>query len=130
MTVARAYDVLPQAHSATDGRMALAVNGNDRHHETAGDDLFAEFAARALRRAARTVTVRLDELGAILREEEPLDGAFPRLDVQLQAFVDILSSGSPVGASLGRTMPRGSRQASCTSGTRITDGPRRGLQDP
>lgn len=97
VTLAPAYDVVPQTHLANDGRMALAVNGMYRHQEISRDDLFAEFAAWGLRRAARTVTETLDELQTILREEEPLEGAFPLLDVQLQAFVDNLRDGSPVG---------------------------------
>lgn len=100
VTLAPAYDVVPQAHMANDGRMALAVNGTYRHAEITRDDLVAEFAAWGVRRAATTVTDTLDELQNILREEEPLDGAFPLLDVQIHAFVDNLSSGSPVGGHL------------------------------
>ena len=97
VTLAPAYDVVPQAHMTNDGRMALAVNGKYRHLEITRDDLFAEFTAWGLRRAATTVTETLDELQTILREEEPLEGAFPLLDVQPQAFVDNLRDGSPVG---------------------------------
>lgn len=97
VTLAPAYDVVPQTHLANDGRMALSVNGKYRHQEIYRDDLLAEFAAWGLRRAAATVTETLDELHAILREEEPFVGAFPLLDVQLQEFVDNLRSGSPVG---------------------------------
>jgi hypothetical protein len=39
----------------------------------------------------------LDELQTIVREEEPLEGAFPLLQEQLQVFVDNLRYGSPVG---------------------------------
>lgn len=97
VTLAPAYDVVPQTHLPNDGRMALAVNGKYRHLEISRDDLFAEFAAWGLRRAATTVTETLDELQSILGEEEPLGGAFPFLDLQLQAFVGNLISGSPVG---------------------------------
>lgn len=97
VTLAPAYDVVPQAHMANDGRTALAVNGKYRHAEITRDDLFAEFAAWGVRRSATTVQETLEELWAILRDEEPLEGAFPYLDVQLQAFVDNLRYGSPVG---------------------------------
>jgi serine/threonine-protein kinase HipA len=97
VTLAPAYDVVPQAHMTNDGRMALAVNGKYRHREITRDDLFAEFAAWGLRRAATTVHETLDELQTIVREEEPLEGAFPLLQEQLQEFVDNLRSGSPVG---------------------------------
>jgi serine/threonine-protein kinase HipA len=99
VTLAPAYDVVPQTHLATDGRMALAVNGKYGHQEISRDDLVAEFAAWGLRRAATTVTETLDELHTILREEEPLEGAFPLLDDRLQAFVDNLRHANPVGGS-------------------------------
>ncbi len=97
VTLAPAYDVVPQTHLPNDGRMALAVNGKYRHLEISRDDLSAEFTAWGLRRAATTVTETLDEVQTILREEAPLEGAVPLLHVQLQAFVDNLISGSPVG---------------------------------
>jgi len=97
VTLAPAYDVAPQAHLANDGRMALAVNGKYRHQEIARDDLLAEFAAWGLRRAATTVSETLDELQTVLRQEDPLEGAFPLLQEQLQLFVGNLSSGRPVG---------------------------------
>lgn len=97
VTIAPAYDVVPQTHLANDGRMALAVNGKYRHQETTRDDLSAEFAGWGLRRAATTVTETLDELETILREEEPLEGAFPLLQEQLTVFVDNLRDGSPAG---------------------------------
>jgi serine/threonine-protein kinase HipA len=100
VTLAPAYDVVPQAHMANDGRMALAVNDKYRHAEITRDDLVAELAAWGVRRAATTVQETLDELQAIFRDEEPREGAFPQLDVQLQTFVDNLSSGRPVGGHL------------------------------
>jgi serine/threonine-protein kinase HipA len=97
VTLAPAYDVVPQAHMANDGRMALAVNGKYRHAEITQEDLVAEFGAWGVRRAATTVQETLEELQAVFRDEEPRAGAFPQLDLQLHTFVDNLSSGRPVG---------------------------------
>ncbi|MFZ1412712.1 MAG: HipA domain-containing protein [Micropruina sp.] len=93
VTLAPAYDVVPRAHLPNDGRMALAVNGKYRHRELTRDDLLSEFASWGLRRAKKTTDDTLDELAAVLMEEEPLDGAFPLLRSQLQGFVENLREG-------------------------------------
>lgn len=97
ITLAPAYDVVPQAHFPGDGRLALAVNGKYRHAHIARDDLSAEFTAWGLRRATATVNETLEELRAVVQEETPIDGAFPHLQEQLLVFIHNLSNGSPVG---------------------------------
>jgi serine/threonine-protein kinase HipA len=130
VTLAPAYDVVPQTHLATDGGMALAVNGKFRHQEISRDDLFAEFAAWGLRRAATTVTEPLDELQAILREEEPLEGAFPPLQEQLQLFVDNLSSVGPVGGETPSVGPSGFVRLGSTSPVSLLHRRREARADP
>ncbi|MFT4109106.1 MAG: type II toxin-antitoxin system HipA family toxin, partial [Propionicimonas sp.] len=80
-----------------DGRMALAVNGRYRHLEITGNDLVEEFASWGVKRAEETVRDTLDQLQTIINEEDPLAGAFPRLQEQLSGFVHNLRHGSPVG---------------------------------
>ncbi len=86
VTLAPAYDVVPQAHLPGDGRMALAVNGKYRHLDLTRDDLLAELSSWGLRRASATVDDTVEELVEILRQEAPLDGAFPGLQEQLLGF--------------------------------------------
>ena len=97
VTLAPAYDIVPQAHMPNDGKIALAVNKRYRHSEITRDDLHAEFVGWGLRGAARTINDTLEELQAIVREEEELDGAALALQDQILAFIDNLLYGSPVG---------------------------------
>jgi serine/threonine-protein kinase HipA len=97
ITLAPAYDVVPQAHNPGDGRLALAINGKYRHADITRDDLHAEFTAWGLRRPATTVNETLEELHSAVSEETPIDGAFPLLQKQLLGFIDNLRNGSPVG---------------------------------
>lgn len=98
VTLAPAYDVVPQAHLPGDGRLALAVNGTYRHAEIAREDLFSEFVSWGVRRAKTIVDDTLDELHAALQAEAPLDGAYPYLQETLASFVDNLRRGKAVGA--------------------------------
>lgn len=97
--LAPAYDVVPQAHQRNDGRLALAVNKKYRHEEITRDDLKDEFAAWGLRRGAVIIDATLDELAAVVTEEAPLVGAFPRLQEQVSAFIANLAAGRPAGRS-------------------------------
>lgn len=97
VTLAPAYDVVPQRHLPSDGRMALAVNGTYRHAELSRDDLAAELAAWRLRRAEAIVDDVLEELQVVLDHESPLEGAHPFLQEILQGFVQNLRHGRHVG---------------------------------
>lgn len=98
MTLAPAYDVVPQAHLANDGRLALAVDKKYRHAEITRDDLEAEFAEWRLRRASNTVDETLEELRTVILDESPLDGAFPGLQDQVLGFTENLRHGRPAGS--------------------------------
>ena len=100
VTLAPAYDVVPQAHMPNDGMLALAVNKKYRHSEITRDDLSAEISGWGLRNAARTVNDTLEELQSIVKEESELDGAALALQDRVAVFVDNLLYGSPAG---GRT---------------------------
>ena len=97
VTLAPAYDIVPQAHQPGDGRMALAVNGVYRHEDITRDDLMAEVAAWGLRRAGVVVDEALEHVAQGLDNEVPLDGAFPGLHEQVRGFVANLRAGRAVG---------------------------------
>lgn len=101
VTLAPAYDVVPQAHMPNDGKLALAVNKRYRHREMTRDDLLAEFVGWGLRNAAVVIGSALEELAVIVREEVPLDGAHPLLQERILVFIDNLQYGSPVGGRGG-----------------------------
>lgn len=88
--LAPAYDVVPQAHLAGDGRMALAVNGIYRHANLTGADLVTEFTSWGLRRAERIVDDELERISDAVSAESPLDGAYPELRNDILGFVDQL----------------------------------------
>jgi serine/threonine-protein kinase HipA len=97
VTLAPAYDVVPQAHMPNDGMLALAVNKKYRHSEITRDDLQAEFSGWGLRNAARTVNDTLEELQSIVKDESALDSAALALQDRVADFVDNLLYGSPAG---------------------------------
>ncbi len=97
VVLAPAYDVVPQSHRPNDGRMALAVNGTYRHRDITRDDLYAELGSWGLRRPRDVLMSTLESLRDAVREEEPLPGAVPTLDVNITAMTENLLRGSPAG---------------------------------
>lgn len=97
--LAPAYDVVPHAHLAGDGELALAVDGEYRLARVERGDLVAEFASWGLRRADAIIEETLDRLDALLVAEEPLDGCTPVMHDQLRAFVSNLLAGRAMGAA-------------------------------
>lgn len=103
--LAPAYDVVPQAHVANDGELALAVNRRYRLADLTKDDITAEISSWGLRRAAGTVDSALEELSSIARDEVPLDGAFSGLRDDVLGFVGNLANGRRIGESVSRRRP-------------------------
>lgn len=96
--LAPAYDVVPQAHHpASDGRLALSVNGVYRHAAVSCDDLVAEASSWGLRTAARTIEETLEAVLAAATQELPLDGAHPELRTDIIRFTRNLLDGQPAG---------------------------------
>lgn len=93
LTLAPAYDVVPQSQMAGDGELALAVNRKHRHDEITRNDLIAEFASWGRRRAGTIADDALEALDTTVREEAPLDDAHPQLQQQILGFVRNLRSG-------------------------------------
>jgi len=75
ITLAPAYDVVPQTHQKNDGKMALAIAGKYRHVEITGEDLRTEISSWGLRKAATLVEQTLQELDALTQTEQPLPQA-------------------------------------------------------
>lgn len=96
--LAPAYDVVPQAHSGTEGTLALAVNKKYRLAEITRDDLQHELTSWGLRRAGQLVVSTVDELAATVGAEEPLEGAASNLKSMVTTFVQNLAEGRAVGA--------------------------------
>lgn len=92
VTLAPAYDVVPQAHQGNDGELALAVNDVYRHEAVTRADLLAEFARWGLTRSEAVVDETLDELADAVATEVPLDGSHPRLQHDIIRFVERLRS--------------------------------------
>lgn len=90
VTLAPAYDVVPQAHQPGDGRMALAINGRYLHRDLTSDDLLTEFASWGLRRGSALLGDTLEQLESAVRDEVPLDGAFAGLREQMIGFISRL----------------------------------------
>lgn len=101
VTLAPAYDIVPQAHMPNDGRLALAVNGRYRHLEITREDLQAELAGWGLRNAAAVVERTLDELESAASGEVQLEGAESQLQNRVLVFVENLLHGNPVGGLSG-----------------------------
>ena len=98
VSLAPAYDVVPQAHQANDGKMALAVNKKYRHAELTVHDVLAEVESWGIRRANQLINETLDQIAAAVAAEIPMSGAAPNLQDQLVGFVRNLQSGQPVGS--------------------------------
>lgn len=97
MTLAPAYDVVPQAHRANDGELALAVDHEYRHRLVTRDHLIAEGRSWGLRDAADLVDAALAEMLAALPDEAPLAGAHPGLADEVTGFTTNLVEGRAVG---------------------------------
>ncbi|WP_206448479.1 type II toxin-antitoxin system HipA family toxin [Agrococcus sp. KRD186] len=97
--LAPAYDVVPQAHHANDGKLALAVDGVYRHTEITRDHLASEITGWGVHRATVIVEETLEQLDAAVATEAPLPGAFPHLQEQIAAFVTNLREGRRIDGS-------------------------------
>lgn len=95
VTLAPAYDVVPQSQLPSDGKLALAVNKRYGLGEITAEDLVAEFSSWGLRRPRRIVEDTLERLAAIVDAEFPLKGAHPALHEHVSAIIRNLLDGRP-----------------------------------
>jgi serine/threonine-protein kinase HipA len=97
MSLAPAYDVVPQAHQANDGELALAVGGEYRHAAVTVEHLVAEGQAWGLAHAADLATETLATVLDTVRAEPPHERAHPGLDQQIEGFTSNLLAGREAG---------------------------------
>lgn len=97
MSLAPAYDVVPQAHQPGDGELALAVAGEYRHAAMTVDHLTAEARAWGITGAADLVTETLAIVLDTAQTQQPHERAHPGLDQQIIGFTMNLLTGREAG---------------------------------
>lgn len=98
LTLAPAYDVVPQAHQPTDGELALAVDGVYRHAEVTADHLLAEAHTWGALNAEAIVTDALHTVLKVAESEGPDPRAHDGLAEDIALFTTNLLAGRPAGA--------------------------------
>lgn len=98
VTLAPAYDVVPQAHLPHDGELALAVDGVYRHAAVERSHLVAEIGSWGVRGAERLVDETLTTVAEVAAAESPVAGAHPGLVEDIVRFTTNLRSGRAAGA--------------------------------
>lgn len=97
VTLAPAYDIVPQAHHDNDGELALAVNGNYRHSALTRADLAAEGQSWGISDAESIVNGTLESLRDVVRSEVPLSAAYSGLVDDIVGFTHRLLDGRRAG---------------------------------
>ena len=92
-----AYDVVPQTHLDSGGKMALAVNREYTHAAITLDDLVAEGELWKVRSPRGIVTSTLEAVEAFVHAENPVDGAYTGLRDDIERFTGNLLGGRPTG---------------------------------
>lgn len=92
VTLAPAYDVVPQTHMPNDGKMALAINKKYRHHEITYTDLVAELSSWGLPRSDGLVNEVLKQTEGLVTQRRPLPGAYEDLQTDILTSIARLAS--------------------------------------
>jgi serine/threonine-protein kinase HipA len=92
-----AYDVVPQTHLDSDGKMALAINRKYLHAAITREDLIAEGKSWNVRSPEAAVTSALEAVEAFVRAESPVPNAFAGLQDDIARFTRNLLEGRPAG---------------------------------
>jgi serine/threonine-protein kinase HipA len=99
ISMAPAYDVVPQAHQANDQQVALAVAGEYRHAAITKDLLIAEGSAWGLNEAADIAEDTLVKVLELARVAIPHERAHPGLPDDIVRFASNMLEGRAVGES-------------------------------
>ena len=97
MTLASAYDVVPQTHQNNDREMALAVNGKYLHSDITASDLAEESRSWGLADAEQIVVGTLQAIAGIVESETPLPGSHPHLRRDVIGFTTNLLGDRAAG---------------------------------
>ena len=85
ISLAPAYDFVPQRHMNNDGKFALAINKKYLASQVAGADVVAELSSWGISNANKLVAETLEEIASVLTEEMPRAGAYLGLQEELLA---------------------------------------------
>ncbi|MHA7987198.1 type II toxin-antitoxin system HipA family toxin [Rathayibacter sp. CAU 1779] len=102
VTLAPAYDVVPQSHQPNDGELALAVGGEYRHAVITAAHLEAEGRSWGLADAGRHAAETLQTVLDTVRDEVPHPRAHRDLVADIERFTSNLLAGAEVGLPLVR----------------------------
>ncbi|TFB74314.1 type II toxin-antitoxin system HipA family toxin [Cryobacterium glaciale] len=92
-----AYDVVPQTHLVSDGKMALAINRKYSHAAITDDDLVAEAEAWKLRAPRSIITSVLEAVESFTCSELPVVQAYTGLQDDIARFTKISPQWTPHG---------------------------------
>ncbi|TFD76979.1 type II toxin-antitoxin system HipA family toxin [Cryobacterium fucosi] len=95
--IAPAYDVVPQTHLDSDGKMALAINRKYVHATITIDDLIAEGQTWKVRSPRAIITSALEAVDMFVRSENPAPNAYAGLRDDIARFTRNLLDGRPTG---------------------------------
>jgi serine/threonine-protein kinase HipA len=98
ITLAAAYDIVPQTHFPNDQEMALAVNGEYRHAALTSADLVAELTTWGIDDAEALVRGTLTAVRDAVAAEQPDRRAYTNLRADIDRFITNLLAGHPAGA--------------------------------
>ncbi|TDW28424.1 type II toxin-antitoxin system HipA family toxin [Cryobacterium psychrophilum] len=93
-----AYDVVPQTHLDSDGKMALAINRNYVHAAITIDDLIAEGESWNVRMPRAIITSALEAVNLFVGSENPVGNAYAGLQDDIVRFTRNLLDGRPTGS--------------------------------
>jgi serine/threonine-protein kinase HipA len=92
-----AYDVVPQTHLDSDGKMALAINRKFLHAAITLDDLIEEAESWKVRSPRTIIMETLDAVKGFVHSEAPVEAAYDGLQADIAAFTRNLFEGRPTG---------------------------------
>ena len=94
-----AYDVVPQTHLDSDGKMALAINRKYVHAAITIEDLIAEGQSWKVRSPRAIITSALEAVDTFVRSESPVENAYAGLRDDIAMFTSNLLDGRPTGTN-------------------------------
>jgi serine/threonine-protein kinase HipA len=102
VTLAPAYDIVPQAHRPNDGKVALAVNGTYVHSALTALDIVEEAKSWGMRQPETVVLETLESVLHVAMLTHPNANAHPAVTIDIHRFTKNLLEGKPVGHSVAK----------------------------